>query len=128
MSDETKIYPSFGCDKEKNISGKIEGYIIRQPGADQNPLYCFGKDPEKLKESYYEGFNPVYAMVRVDEAVKMSFPDIKSKPENIAWACPVCSFVYSPSCLECLNCNRPQHERVQRSTTTADTRWVKGEW
>lgn len=47
------------------ICGEIFGYVIRHPGEPSQMRYIIG-DPEELKKLYYEGFNPVCALVRLD--------------------------------------------------------------
>ena len=47
----------------KKISGEIWGYAIRHPGLGH---YEFGRDPKELTNKFYEGFNPVCALVRLD--------------------------------------------------------------
>lgn len=50
----------------KEIVGEIFGYVIRHPGEESDMRYIIG-DPEKLKRNYYEVFNPVCALVRLDK-------------------------------------------------------------
>lgn len=48
--------------------GELIGYIIRSPGKDSTPMdpfvYAMGDNPDELKRKYYEGFNPVFKVVR----------------------------------------------------------------
>ena len=52
----------------KKICGEIFGYVIRHPGEPGEMRYIIGADPEELKRKYYEGFNPVCALVRLDRS------------------------------------------------------------
>lgn len=52
--------------ENKKIVGEILGYVIRHPSESGVMRYCYGDDPEQLKAKYYEGFNPVMAIVRLD--------------------------------------------------------------
>lgn len=42
---------------------EVMGYVIRHPGLEKTdeftPVYIFGRDPNDLKEKFFEGFNPV---------------------------------------------------------------------
>ena len=51
----------------KKISGEIFGYVIRHPGSNDPMRYIVG-EPEELKAKFYEGFNPVCALVPLDRA------------------------------------------------------------
>jgi hypothetical protein len=53
---------------KKVISGQIKGYVIRHPsgGVGNLAAYIRGDDHNELKAAWYEGFNPVYALVALD--------------------------------------------------------------
>lgn len=53
----------------KTIRGEIRGYVIRHPGETGEMRYILGQDPEELKAKWYEGFNPVFAIVDLDRSI-----------------------------------------------------------
>lgn len=63
---------------------EVVGYVIRGPGEYKGPSYYFGKDAEELKQKYFEGFNPVYKVVRMDSPAAVGVSMVtREQIENI---------------------------------------------
>lgn len=67
---------------KKKICGEIWGYVIRHPGEGGPLRYIFGDSPQELEEKYYEGFNPVCALVRLDKG-RLFDPDALTEEDKI---------------------------------------------
>ena len=70
MDEKDKALIQVISEMKPTSSRESVGFIIRHPGAESDPKYCFGNDPKALEEKWFEGFNPVYEIFKIEKEEK----------------------------------------------------------